>query len=91
MPVSLIHPYRRTGVPAPKIIRRSARSCAVCGKTRCEDPRSCRLTFGSTEWLECPTCGGTGYDTTGFQLYCPDCGGAKVLRVEIVGTPGVSE
>jgi len=49
------------------------------------------LTFGSTEWLECPTCGGTGYDTTGFQLYCPDCGGAKVLRVEIVGTPGVSE
>lgn len=88
MPVSLIHPRRRTGVPGPKIVRRSSRICAVCGKSRCQDPAACRTVFGATEWLECPACGGSGYDSTGFQLYCLDCGGAKVLEVEIVQTPG---
>ncbi|MBQ0982979.1 hypothetical protein KBZ10_00150 [Streptomyces sp. F63] len=42
------------------------------------------MAFGAIEWLECPACAGSGYDTTGFQLYCPDCCGAKVLEVEIV-------
>ncbi|GAB7102899.1 hypothetical protein JCM4814A_12130 [Streptomyces phaeofaciens JCM 4814] len=91
MPVSLIHAGRPTGVLAPRIIRRTARSCAVCGKTRCQDAKACRTAFGTTEWLECPACAGSGYDTTGFQLYCPDCGGAKVLEVEIIDAPGVVE
>ncbi|MBA2807327.1 hypothetical protein ACFYYD_31430 [Streptomyces bluensis] len=91
MPVSLIHPDRQTGVSAPKIVRRSARTCPVCGKARCQDPVTCRTAFGTTEWLECPACAGSGYDTTGFQLYCFDCGGAKVLEVEIVDAPGVGE
>ncbi|MFI1735485.1 hypothetical protein ACH40E_41010 [Streptomyces acidicola] len=91
MPVSLIHPGRQTGASAPKIVRRSARTCPVCGKARCQDANACRTAFGTTEWLECPACAGSGYDTTGFQLYCFDCGGAKVLEVEIVDTPGVGE
>lgn len=91
MPVSLIHPHRPTGVPAPKIVRRSARCCPVCGKLRCLDPDSCRKAFGAIEWLECPACAGSGYDTTGFQLYCSDCGGAKVLEVEIIDGRGVVE
>ncbi|MCC5032614.1 hypothetical protein DMH02_004950 [Streptomyces sp. WAC 00631] len=84
MPVSLIHPDRPTGVSAPKIVRRSLRCCPVCGKAPCANPRACRVAFGAIEWLECPACAGSGYDTTGFQLYCPDCCGAKVLEVEIV-------
>ncbi|MFF9262691.1 MULTISPECIES: hypothetical protein [Streptomyces] len=91
MPVSLIHASRPTGISAPRIIRRTARSCAVCGKTRCQDAKACRTAFGTTEWLECPACAGSGYDTTGFQLYCPDCGGAKVLEVEIVDASAVVE
>jgi DnaJ-class molecular chaperone len=45
----------------------------------------------SIEWLECPDCAGSGYDTTGFQIFCPACRGAKVLEVEIVGDPEVAE
>lgn len=91
MPVSLIHPRRQGGVSAPKIIRHSARRCPVCGKSRCVDPTACRKAFSTTEWLECPACAGSGYDTTGFQLYCSDCGGAKVLEVEIIDASGVVE
>ncbi|AWW38709.1 hypothetical protein [Streptomyces cadmiisoli] len=63
----------------------------MCGTTRCQNVQACRTAFGTTEWLECPACAGSGYDTAGFQLYCPDCGGAKVLEVEIVDAQGVAE
>ncbi|MFD9721368.1 hypothetical protein [Streptomyces sp. NPDC059076] len=89
MPVSLIHPGRKSRSSAPKIVRRTARICPVCGKGRCQDSHACRMAYGATEWLECPACAGSGYDSTGFQLYCFDCGGAKVLEVEIVGALGV--
>ncbi|MGW7349938.1 hypothetical protein [Streptomyces sp. NPDC054784] len=91
MPVSLIHPGRRTALPAPKIIRQTVRVCPVCGTSRCRDESACRTTYSISEWLECPACAGSGYDSTGFQLYCPDCGGAKVLAVEIIDPPEVVE
>ena len=91
MPVSLIHPRRQGSASAPKIVRRSARRCPVCARSRCLDRAACRKAFGTTEWLECPACAGSGYDTTGFQLYCSDCGGAKVLEVEIIDASGAVE
>lgn len=91
MPVSLIHPFRPTSIPTPKIIRRSVRRCPICWKPNCLNPAACKAAFSAAEWLECPACGGSGYDTSGFQLYCPDCGGAKVLEVEIVNLPGVAD
>jgi len=90
MPVSLVNSGRQTSAPAPKIVRHSARCCPVCRRTRCLDPVACKTAFGTAEWLECPACAGSGYDTTGFQLYCSDCGGAKVLEVEIINAPGVT-
>lgn len=91
MPVSLVHAQRQSGPPVPRIVRRSVRCCPVCGMPSCQDPNACRRDFMSIEWLECPECAGTGYDTTGFQIFCPACRGAKVLEVEIVGDPEVAE
>lgn len=91
MPVSLLHPHRSTVPPASTIVRRSARCCAVCGTARCHDAEACRRDFGTIEWLECPDCAGSGYDTTGFRIFCPVCRGAKVLEVEIVEALAVSE
>ncbi|MEW2223121.1 hypothetical protein AB0939_28140 [Streptomyces sp. NPDC006990] len=31
-------------------------------------------------WMDCPACEGSGYDTLEFQIWCPDCGGGKVLE-----------
>lgn len=91
MPVPLIHPGRRNVTSAPKAVRRSARSCPVCGKSRCQNTRACRTASGVTEWLGCPACAGSDHDTTGFRSYCPDCGGAKVPEAEITHAPGVAE
>ncbi|NJQ03554.1 hypothetical protein [Streptomyces zingiberis] len=85
MPVSLVHPHRVTGrPPAPRIVRTAARCCAVCGLSHCDAPQACRWEYDRTEWLECPDCGGSGYDTTGFRIFCPICRGSKMLKVEIV-------
>jgi hypothetical protein len=91
MPVSPTHPEQPTGTTTPKIVRQSARRCPICWKPSCLEPAACKSAFGTAEWLECPACAGSGYDTTGFQLYCIDCGGAKVLEVEVINPPEVAD
>jgi formate dehydrogenase maturation protein FdhE len=91
MPVSLLHPQRQTGPSAPRVFRHSFRFCPVCGTPSCPDPEACRRDFENAEWLECPDCAGTGYDTTGFRIFCQVCHGAKVLEIVMAGDQEVAE
>ncbi len=79
-------------VPLPKIAHhRSVRCCPVCAEPRCADADACRAAFDTFDWMDCPACEGTGYDTTEFEIYCPVCDGAKVLEAGIEDTPAASE
>ncbi|TFE55348.1 hypothetical protein E3E14_05865 [Streptomyces sp. ICN441] len=95
MPPTLIASHtalpRVPAVPLPKIMRSSGRSCPVCAEVRCLDADGCRASFDTFEWMDCPDCQGTGFDTTEFQIFCPVCGGAKVVEAGLVDTAGASQ
>lgn len=67
--------------PEPVRLVRGGRSCPVCAERRCADVSVCAAEFAARSWIECADCGGSGFDTTGFDVWCPVCDGARVLEV----------
>ncbi|MEV4915299.1 hypothetical protein AB0K47_00425 [Streptomyces tirandamycinicus] len=88
--VSPVDLPRIPALPLPKIVHRSVRCCPVCAEPRCADADECRAAFDTFEWMDCPACEGTGYDTNEFQIFCPVCDGAKVLEAGIEDVQAVA-
>lgn len=59
---------------------RTSRECPVCALRRCPTPDRCAAEFTARTWVACFDCAGTGWDSTGQDIWCPTCGGAKVLE-----------
>ncbi|WP_185992964.1 hypothetical protein [Streptomyces sp. 130] len=53
----------------------------MCAERHCPEPADCAAEFASGAWAECADCGGSGYDTTGFDIWCPVCAGSRVVEV----------
>lgn len=67
--------------PAPVRLVRGGRACPVCAGTHCADAVACAAEFANRSWADCPDCGGSGFDTIGFDIWCPVCDGSCVLEV----------
>ncbi|MDX3094552.1 hypothetical protein PV417_08260 [Streptomyces sp. ME19-03-3] len=61
----------------------------VCGDRRCRDVATCAAYFEARSWMDCPECEGTGYDSTGFQIWCHMCEGGRLVEAGIGDTAGV--
>jgi hypothetical protein len=66
---------------APVRLVRGGRACPVCGDRRCAVPTECATEYANRSWGECADCGGSGYDTTGFDIWCRICVGTGVVEV----------
>jgi hypothetical protein len=66
--------------PAPVRLVRGSRSCPVCAEGRCADASVCAAEFTARSWIDCRDCGGSGFDTTGFDIWCRVCDGARVVE-----------
>jgi ribosomal protein S14 len=68
-------------VRRPVRLVRAGRACPVCGERRCSAPTECANEYANRSWTECADCGGSGYDTTGFDIWCRVCVGTCVVEV----------
>ncbi|MFB7779990.1 hypothetical protein [Streptomyces bauhiniae] len=66
---------------APVPLVRGGRSCPVCGERRCLVPADCANEYVNRAWGACGDCAGSGYDTTGFDIWCPVCVGTGTVEV----------
>lgn len=82
-PADLVTPVTPLVQPRPAPVRlvRGGRACPVCAERRCSDPAACAAEFAARSWGECDDCDGSGFDTLGLDIWCPTCGGARVLEV----------
>ncbi|BFV58076.1 hypothetical protein KCMC57_up31800 [Kitasatospora sp. CMC57] len=76
-PVISLRPVR----PEPVRLVRSGRECPVCSEHHPKSSADCSAEFAARSWADCQDCAGTGWDSTGFGIWCLVCGGAKVLEV----------
>ena len=65
----------------PGVVRwiRGGRSCPVCCEPHCSTPVECADEALTYTWLDCTDCAGSGFDTTGYDIWCQECGGAGVV------------
>ncbi|MFF8649933.1 hypothetical protein ACF06D_17120 [Streptomyces griseoluteus] len=66
---------------APVRLVRGGRGCPVCGERRCSVPAECANEYANRSWGACDDCAGSGYDTTGFDIWCPVCVGTGTVEV----------
>ncbi|MEY9849862.1 hypothetical protein [Streptacidiphilus sp. MAP5-3] len=59
---------------------RTGHGCPVCGDFHGQINPECAAEFASRSWLSCPECEGTGWDSTGMEIYCRICGGSKLVE-----------
>jgi hypothetical protein len=64
----------------PVRLVRGGRVCPVCAEGRCADVSVCAAEFAARSWVDCPQCAGSGFDTTGFDIWCPVCDGARIVE-----------
>ncbi|CAI4157081.1 hypothetical protein CCOS2040_06765 [Streptomyces albidoflavus] len=86
MPATLVVPHpapvsARPVFSAPVRLSRGGGSCPVCAERRCGDAGACATEYANRFWAECADCGGSGFDTLGFDIWCRVCVGARVLEV----------
>jgi hypothetical protein len=60
---------------------RGGRACPICAMRRCATPAVCANEYANRSWDECADCGGSGFDSSEFDIWCPVCLGLGVLEV----------
>ncbi|MEV4612307.1 hypothetical protein AB0K43_06835 [Kitasatospora sp. NPDC049258] len=66
--------------PEPVRQSRAGRDCPVCADHHRFAPAACAVEFAARTWITCHDCAGTGWDSTGFNIWCPTCCGNKILE-----------
>jgi hypothetical protein len=67
--------------PEPVRLVRGGRACPACAERVCADAGACAADLATRSWANCQDCGGSGYDTTGFDIWCPVCVGSGTVEV----------
>jgi hypothetical protein len=59
---------------------RTGHDCPVCGDSHSQINPECAVEFAARQWTACVECEGTGWDTTGMEIYCRICCGSKLVE-----------
>ncbi|MFD0329053.1 hypothetical protein ACFQZC_14900 [Streptacidiphilus monticola] len=59
---------------------RTGHDCPVCGGFHAQPNAECAAEFAARSWMDCPACEGTGWDTTGMEVFCRTCCGSKLVE-----------